>query len=384
MRSSQILWLLAVVAAGAGGWLAGRSQREPGSSNGASDTRRFETTGNGSATAGAPLPSAQQLGAESGPQAFLKTLRTPRPADRLKGFLAELDRITPENVEQYRAAWTEFLASGKPDATVAALYNMRMGEVMGARLLSDRIGNPWDFKVMGSIAEEMTGAMRTDPAGVRQWFDGLKNERFREGMFGGYASALALTDLPAAMRLMTSVPPEFRHQCASAVVSAIRQTGGSAGLVDWLRTTLNSPANAEAEWLSEVFDEAVAQTSKTRQSASIGAALLEEYAGKPYADMSSSLEVAGRYAAFKPMEALAWAERMETKDPDQPAGALLNAVIKAAAEPELRAMAEWCIKRNDGPARESAVAALRDRSASLPPEFKGQIESVLGQPPAAK
>jgi hypothetical protein len=297
----------------------------------------------------------------------------------MKRFLSALEQMTPENAGQFNEVWANFLIEGKPDPSIAAFYNMRSGEVLGAKYLAVRTGSPADFKVIASIGEQMAGAMKSDSAGVRKWFDSLTNEPFRERLFGGYVSALATQDLPAAMEVMEKIDPRFQRQAAASIVSSLRQNRGSTELAGWLRETLNAPANAGASWRSMVFTEAVQQTSITRQGAFIGAGLIEEFAGMPFADSSPIGEVAEKYASFKPVEALEWAVRMEQKSPGADAGALLTTAISAVSDQSLRSVADWCRNRPPGEDRNAALTALIERAAPVDSALAAELEQLRGQ-----
>jgi hypothetical protein len=296
----------------------------------------------------------------------------------MKRFLAALEEKTPENAAEFNQVWNDYLAEGRPDVALEGFYNTRAGEVEGAKGLARRTGSPADFKALGSINQYLAGAMKTDPEGVRKWFDSLTNETFRERMLGGYVSSLATQDLPAAMNVLAEIDPRFQAQLAGAIVGAVRSGKGATGLSEWIRATATAPENLEAPWFPLVFKEAVVQSAVMRQGAHIAAGLMEEFAGQPFADPSTLPRIAGKYASLKPVEGLEWAARMEQKMPPETPGALLSAAISEVSDHDLRTAAEWCRNLPPGTNRDASLAALIQRVGPVDEGLKAELEQAAG------
>lgn len=379
MKQSTCVW--AAAGAAAGGWLLGHFVT--GGHNDPQPGRDQRVVTAIQSFAAAPhsreVPGKKEGAAPGSPASRMAAaFRCTDRAERMKQFLAALEEQTPENTAEFNKVWNDYLAEGRPDVALEGFYNTRAGEMEGARGLARRTGSPADFKALGSINQYMAGAMKTDPDGVRTWFDSLTNETFRERLLGGYMSSLASQDLPAAIDVLAKIDPSFREQSAGAIVGAVREGRGATGLAEWIRATAKVPESTDTPWFPLVFRQAVQQSAVMRQGAHISAGLMEEFAGKPFADPSTLPRIAGKYASIKPVEALEWTTRMEQKMPPSTPGALLAAALSEVSDHDLRTTADWCLSLPPGANRNASLTALIKRTGASDPALKAELEQAAG------
>lgn len=329
-----------------------------------SSAKTASATGSGSSVSTQRPDENKADGAATPVERFSAALRCPDRIERMRRFLAALEEKTAENSDEFNEAWRVYRAEGRTDFELASYYFTRDGELRGAKGLAIHTGRPVDFRSISTMGDYLAGAMKTDPQGVRAWFDSLTNESYREKVFGGYVTALANQDLPGAMEVLAKIDASFQPQAARAIVNSLQQKGGLQEVAQWVRTTANAPENADPPWLSKAFDEAMRQTTSVHYGTRIAAELLEEFAGRSFARPQHLASVAGKYAAFQPVAALQWALRMEEKSSQihTDSGAILAATISGVTKQEIQSVEEWCHNRPAGAERDLLLAALAKRA----------------------
>ena len=378
MKLTSLIWPILTALGTALGWHLGRQaqpmaydstqsagsttvtqQAGPAHGGGASGKKRLET--NGAVAAGQ----------------MVQALSNPNPSKALQSFLAALDGMTEENVESFRDTFRRLLGEGRAPYEFQSHYNRRLGEVMGVKQLAKRTGDANDMKAFGAVCDEMRGAMMTDPKGVRDWYDGLKNEQFREGLLQPYLTALAASDTNAVLAMIPSLPAEFQPKCISSVTSALVRQGGDAAIRDWFDQLASKPAPEQPPWLKTAFADVLHKVPINRYAAPDWATFLEKHLGQTYADSSTAAAIASSYMYSHPESALAWVQRISAKDSKLNAGQLYGRMANDARAEDLSGIADWCLQKLSGGERAQALAGLQSRVASLAPDQQNALTSKL-------
>jgi hypothetical protein len=356
MKFSAIFWIMLSLFFGVGGWFLGRSSVSTEGAR-AAVVNSVDQSNTAAATSN-KTPVQVPVQASSPVDRFRDACDCKDPMAQMAMFVQALEGITKENYREFSAQWTKLLARGRPPSGIDRLFNMRMGQVLGVATLSFRTGSEKDFQVLGSIKESLLGAMQTDPVGVKLWFDGLKNERFREGLLDGYVSGMATKDVTQALRFVGTLDPDLRQRSLAAVVSALRQSERPENLSAWFVSTAADPSLANSPVLPDLFNATLQASLAIRQSIPTAATLLEEHAGKAYVDLQQARGVAAKYAQENLKDALARAARMEATHP----------------------LADWCQKHVTGTLRELVLRNLVENAEAQDPALAQRIRGWLAAP----
>lgn len=104
---------------------------------------------------------------------------------KLDEFNILLTRITLQNASLYHAAWLRWERVNKaPPEILSAIFNRRIGGVMGSQLLGQRTGyNPKDMEgINNDVRLQFIGWIEADPAAAEMWLHGLEHSEFRGEM----------------------------------------------------------------------------------------------------------------------------------------------------------------------------------------------------------
>jgi hypothetical protein len=380
MKLKTLFWPIVTVLGTVIGWYFGRqsieainSSDQSGSSAVVAQAAQPDSKASNTAQAleQKARASAEQMGLALANQNHLKALH---------GFLTALDGMTVENDAAFSDAWRKLLAEGRAPMEFHSYFNRRRGEVIGAKILAERTGDANDYKAFGAVCEELRGAMTIDPAGVRAWYDGLKDERFREGLFQPYVTALAMSDPNAVLALIPSLPTDIQPKCIASVTSALLKKGGDAGMRNWFDQQAGKVASEQPPWLQTAFSDVLNKIPINRYAASEWAVFLEKHLGQAYADTKRVGTIASSYVYSDPAGALAWAQRIATKDPTLNPGQLYARMTKDAREEDLPTIADWCLKELSGDQRAQALAGIQSRATALTPEKQAILDAKLKTP----
>ncbi len=378
MKFSATFWVMVSLAFGVGGWFLGRNSV---SAEGAKAAVVNSVVQSNTAAATSNKTPVQVSGQISSPvDRFREACDCNDPMAQMAMFVQALEGITKENYREFGAQWTKLLAQGMPPSGIDRLYNVRLGQVLAVKSLSFRTGSEKDFQVLGSIKESLVGALQTDPDGVQLWFDGLKNERFRESLLDGFVTGMAARDVTQAVRFVGTLDPDLRKRSLAAVVKALRQSERPENLSAWFQSTAADPSLANSPVLPELFDATLQAALAIRQSIPTAAKLLEEHAGKAYVDLEQARGVAAKYAQENLKGALEWAARMEATHPLEERGTILMEASGAARGKDLETAADWCQKHVTGTLREVVLRNLVENAEARDPALAQRIRGWLAAP----
>lgn len=298
--------------------------------------------------------------------------------ERTKNLLVLLDKMTPENGQAYLDGWLDFVNENSVPVAEAQLFNRRIGEVLGAVVVGGRTGTKWDEKnALSAVREQFTGWMYADPAAAKGWLDGLQNESFREKLLDAYVVVTAEKDMPGALAFLKGLPEELQSQSASVIITAAKAARNQEQLGAWFQEIVTGAGERkDASWLRATGDALMQNLAGARIAGASAAAIYEAHRGQPYMSAQWGARLAGLYARSDAAEGLTWAAKMSAAGQEE----MLPAAIAGILPDKLDHALQWAQATPGGPQRDSILAGLAERYASVDETKAEQIREMITVP----
>ncbi len=207
-----------------------------------------------------------------------------------------------------------------------------------------------DYKVRGVLHAEIRGAMETDPDGVRRWFDGLQDEKWRETVLEAYLPALGEQNPEQMLDFREKLPNDLKAKCIKAMVKGVFAGGDNNTLQEWMDNKVMT--HAKADWLPQAFSEVMGTMHMHRYASPDIAAFIEKHVGAPYVDYRNVEWIAEGYMDREPLAAMEWAQRMRKADPSSLPEGIFERML-SQAKPADRPQVQVWMERNLPPANQN-------------------------------
>lgn len=366
----RMIWLAALSLTSFLAWNFGRGEAGETSGSSASASNRRGVTGSSGGTEagerGAPRLRGGTVAIPRDGTALqnytAKVLRNSDPISRTSGFMSILDLSTPENFQFIHEAWKDLRFSGTYLPNEELMMNFRAGELMGRKILGQRLGSDRDLSMMNALKPQFRGWVKGDPADARRWLDELPQGDYRRQMMLTYVGAIAEDDPAKSLGEISQLPQTDHAAAGGSIIVQLRQTESIDVASDFLASQAAAGNKPDSMVFRGMFDSLVNGTLEG--DGELTTRLIEKHAGMPYVNPSWLT----RAAALRGQrdentgEVLAWALRMEKATKDVAPGSILSAATANMTPQMLSSAKLWVESQPDSPGSQVLRRAIEERS----------------------
>lgn len=291
-----------------------------------------------------------------------KVLRNSDPIRRIAGFMSILDLSTPENFQFIHEAWKDLRFSGTYLPNEELMMNFRAGELMGRKILGQRLGSERDLSMMNALKPQFRGWVKGDPADARRWLDELPQGDYRRQMMLTYVGALAEDDPAQSLGEISRLPESDHAAAGGSIIVQLRQTESIEVASDFLTSQAAAGDKPDSMVFRGMFDSLVNGTLEG--DGELTTRLIEKHAGMPYVNPSWLTRAASLRGQRDENtgEVLAWALRMEKASKDVAPGTILSAATANMTPQMLSSAKLWVEAQPDSPASQALRRSIEERS----------------------
>jgi hypothetical protein len=378
-RAQLLPCLLSATAAGFLGWMAHGWLSSDGVNKEAAETPGPSEARAASQKTGAPRQAGgitTTVAAQGSHGAAVRAaLAEKDPVRRTAQYMALLAATTPENWKELDKAWEDFKRSGRAYLDLEPMTLRTLGGTLGAEsfdFLLKRFGSRW----MDWMGPMMEGAVASDPAGSRKWFDAHTDETWRENAVTPFLCAMAKADPRQATRMLDGLDPEFQLKAAGRVAEAVSGEGGAEGTLAWLRQLAEKPT----PWMARAYQQSISSLAYAGSAAPEAARVVEALADGPCWSEESAAMVAGRSVWSRATETYDWIERLAKRPGGvSPQGRrrMLASALNQTLKHDFADVGRWSATHLTGEEREFAKTTLLARTDESQAKLRVELEGIF-------